>query len=616
MKSNPEKSNIYDRREFVIGTATAGILIGLPLSGCTTNDEAQKLYQLLDIFMVEQFARSPELATSLGLDVGDLAWARNRLGGTSADDRRKNKAANGDRLKRLEAIDAKALSGMDAINHAAIYFATAAQARADRLFSYGGPVGLPYVLSPYNGAYGQIPDFLDSQHPVEDAASADGYLDRLLAFANVLDGEIDQVREDAAQGVIPPNFAIDQTLGQMRDLHKSPASSSLLVTSLARRTVEKKIDGDYEARAASIYDAKVRPALARQIALMVELRNKAVHDVGVWRLPQGRAYYAASLLQATSTDITAGDIHRTGLDLVRSLTSQIDTFLTGKGLSSGTVGERLRALYWDRRFLYPNDDGGREKLILDLRLKIKAVEAKLPSWFATLPKAKVEVRRIPQYVEATRPDGYYMAPSLDGARPGTYYINLRDTSEAPSWALPTLTYHEAIPGHHLQVAIQQETNLPLARKIIDYNAYSEGWALYAEQLADEMGLYADDPWGRIGMLRDAMIRAVRLVVDSGMHAMEWSRERAIAYFADTLGMPDTISVTEIERYAVMPGQACGYMIGKLAILGEREKAETALGSAFDIRQFHDACLTNGPVPLDLLTKIISDHIRSVRQRRN
>ena len=294
------------------------------------------------------------------------------------------------------------------------------------------------------------------------------------------------------------------------------------------------------------------------------------------------------------------------------LSAGIDAILKAEGMSKGSVGERVRALYDDPKYRYANSDEGRAKLIDDLNVKVQVMQSKLAAYFKTLPKAKVELRRVPAYTEAGAPAGYYMPASIDGSRPGLYYINLRDTAEHPSWTLPTLTYHESIPGHHLQVSLQQEAELPLIRKAEWFAAYGEGWALYAEELADEMGLYKDDPLGRVGYLNDAMWRASRLVMDTGLHAMRWSREQTIEYFTKTLGTPERGATTEVERYCVWPGQACSYMVGKMTWLRLRAQAQSALGARFDIREFHDAALVSGAVPLTVLEAVIGEYI--ARQR--
>ena len=487
---------------------------------------------------------------------------------------------------------------------------TEGQDRAARTFDYaGGGVGAPYAVSQLTGSYQQIPDFLDSQHPVENAADAEAYLARLQAFSVALDQDSEQMRHDAGLGDIPPDFILDKALIQMAALHDLPADKSNLVGSITRRAKAAGLTGDYEGRAAKIYETAVRPALARQIALARDLRAKATHDAGVWRLPKGEEYYAQSLQQATTTKLSPKAVHELGLDRVAFISAQLDADLKALGRGQGTVGERLRAMYDDPKFQYPNTDAGKELLLADLNKKVAAVTAKLPQYFKTLPKAPLVIKRVPKATEAGAPGGYYNGASLDGKRPGMYYINLRDTAEVPSWTLSTLTYHEGIPGHHLQISIAQEAPLPLVRRIIGFNAYQEGWALYAEQLADEIGMYADDPYGRIGYLHDALFRAVRLVVDTGYHQMRWSREEGIKYYVDHLGDKEASAVTECERYCVWPGQACSYMVGKLTWLRLRAKAKADMGPRFDIRTFHDAALLNGAMPLDVLGDVIDGYIR-------
>jgi uncharacterized protein (DUF885 family) len=457
-------------------------------------------------------------------------------------------------------------------------------------------------------AFHDLPDFLDSQHSIATREDAEAYLARLAAFSTAVDQDGEEARLDQSLGVVPPDFVLDGVLQQLRAFRATPADKSVLVQSLARRTREKKIEGDWEARATRIYADAIQPALDRQVALVETLRASASHDAGVWRLPDGEAYYRASVGVWTTTELSGDEIHRRGTALVSELSARADEAMRAQGLTKGTVGERYRALYDDPKYRYPNTDEGKAKLLADLNLKVAAVQARLPQYFGVLPKAKVEIRRIPAYTESGAPGGYYQGASLDGSRPGAYYINLRDTAEVPSWTLSTLTYHEAIPGHHLQISIAQEAPTPLIRKLVFYSAYAEGWALYAEQLADEMGMYEGDPMGRIGYLHDALFRAVRLVVDSGLHAKRWSREQAVAYYVGAIGDKDAAATTEVDRYCVIPGQACGYMLGKLAWLDARAGARQALGDRFDIRRFHDAGLTSGAVPLDLLPRLVNGYV--------
>ena len=300
-----------------------------------------------------------------------------------------------------------------------------------------------------------------------------------------------------------------------------------------------------------------------------------------------------------------------GLEQVAELSARADGLLRAEGMTQGTVGERIAAMGKDQRFIYPNTDEGKAALLADLNLQMQDMQERLPEYFGRIPKSPVEVRRVPVFTEAGAPGGYYQGPALDGSRPGAYYINLRDTAEWPKWTLPTLTYHEASPGHHHQIALQQENDeAPLLLKILGFSAYSEGWGLYAEQLADEMGVYADDPWGQIGYLQSLMFRATRLVVDSGLHHKRWSREQAIRYMVDTLGDQESAVTTEVERYAVWPGQASSYKIGHTEWVRMRAAAKAALGDRFDIRGFHDTGLAVGGVPLTVLDGVITDWVAS------
>ncbi|MDP9102941.1 MAG: DUF885 family protein, partial [Pseudomonadota bacterium] len=360
-----------------------------------------------------------------------------------------------------------------------------------------------------------------------------------------------------------------------------------------------------------LYDGEVLPALHRQMAELQSLRARATHKAGVAHLPQGEAYYRTSLKNWTTSDLSPAEVHRQGLEQVKLLNARLDEAFKAQGMTKGAPWERLRAIFKDPKFLYPDTDAGKAKLIGDLNLKVQAVQAKLPAWFGTLPKAKVEIRRVPPAIEAGASSNY-QAGTLDGSRPGAYYIVLRDTAEDPSWLMPTLTYHESIPGHHLQGSIQRETDLPLIRKQIWFSAYGEGWALYAEQLAEEMGMYATDPWGRIGYLHDALLRAARMVIDTGLHSQGWTREQAIKYFVENQGDPDSAAISEVERYCVWPGQACSYMVGKLDLLRLRAKAKAALGARFDIRKFHDVVLLSGPMPLKVLDKRVDDYIAAAK----
>jgi uncharacterized protein (DUF885 family) len=611
---------MLDRRKVLLSGAAATSFAALggslaqagakkTMKKASTDSGAPALNALFDQFMSENLDLSPITATGLGVDVGARAHERSEIDDNSLAGIAKNKALVTSQRHRLEALDRNSVSGMDQVNYDVVLYGLKTTDEADQRYDYGGGgAGAPYVISQLTGFYNQFADFLDSQQPVENKDDADAYIARLSEVALGLDRDSEVTRHDVALGVIPPDFALDKALIQINALRSVAADKSVMVTSLAKRAADKNIPGDWAGQATKIVSEQIYPALDRQIALIKDMRSHATHDAGVWKLPKGDQYYADSLTFWTTSTMSPAEIHQKGLEVVADYQTRIDADMQKLGLTKGSVGERLRAMYDDPKFRYPNTDEGKEKLLADLNVKVQKIRARLPEFFGVLPKADLVIKRIPKYTEAGAPGGYYSNGSLDGKRPGMYYINLRDTAEVPSWTLSTLTYHEGIPGHHLQLSIQQEANLPLIRKVSFFSAYIEGWALYSEQFADEMGMYADDPWGRIGYMHDAMFRGVRLVVDSGMHAMKWSREQAVKYYVDTLGDQDASAITEIERYCVEPGQACAYMLGKLTFLRLRDKAKTALGAKFDIHQFHDAVLLGGAVPLTVLETVVDNYI--------
>jgi uncharacterized protein (DUF885 family) len=597
-----------------VAVGLAAAAPGLALAEAATSPQSAKLAALFDAIMAKQLRQSPETTTGLGMDVGDLAWTKALLGDRSLAAIAAGVTQTRRQLADLRAIDRKSLTGMDGINYDTVEFTLAVQDEGNSKFTYaGGGSGAPYVISQLTGAYQSYPDFLDTQHTIETKEDADAYLARMEAFARLMDQEAAIAARDYADGVIPPDFVIDKALVQMKAFAGTPTAEAPLVLSVARRAKEKNIPGDWTGEAAKLYEGSVLPALNRQIALLESVRPKATHDAGVWRLKDGGDYYAVSLKTYTTSTLTPDEIHQLGLDLVKSLSVEADKIFKSQGMTKGTVGERMRALFKDPKQVYDNTDAAKEQLIADLNAKVKWIEKQLPAYFGELPKAPLEIRRVPKAIEAGAPGGYYNSPSLDGKRPGIYWINLRDTAEQPKFLLTTLTVHEGVPGHHLQLSISNEAKgLPLLRKTIGNSGYTEGWALYTEQLAVEMGIYKDDPFGHLGMLHDALFRAVRLVVDSGMHYKQWSREQAVAYMVDTIGDQESGAITEIERYCVWPGQACSYMVGKITWLRARERARKALGGKFDIRKFHDAGLLAGMTPLTVLDKVVDDYIAATK----
>lgn len=568
------------------------------------------LLHLLDELMDEDLQASPEWATALGLDTGPRSMLRSQLNDRSVEQRARMLRRLNDQLRRLGEFEPRKLSLASNVHLRTLLDVLGNRAALASRFEYGEPgAGHPYRVCQMFGAYVAVPEFLDSKHPLRDAADVDAYVERVGAFANVLEDETAGVRDDADRGVVPPDFVLDRTLTQLRSLRAAPVNEAGIVSSLARRAAGLNVEDRVRATE-HMYSRRVLPALDRQIGLLADLRQRASHDAGAWRLPDGDAYYAACLRASTGTARTADDLHRTGLDLVRELTGTIDAALARQGLKQGSVAQRVRALYVDPKFHYPNTAAGKNQLLEQARRLLTAVDAKLPLAFVHTPRIPVEVRPVPKYLQEGSPAAFYHDPSIDGTRPGVYFVNLRDTAEMPAWYLPTVSFHEVTPGHHLQQVIAQEGSLPLIRKVLWPQAYGEGWALYAEQIADELGMYEDDPWGRIGYLWAALLRACRLVVDTGLHAKRWSRERAIEWMTGHSGAAVTMIATEVERYCIQPGQACSYMTGKLTWMELRERAKKQLRARFDIRRFHDAGLRHGAVPLTVLEGLIDDYVKA------
>jgi len=590
---------MIDRRRLLL-TAAATAAVAPSLAQAAASDADVRLNALLDGWFEADIDESPERATNLGLDKGARAGLSSKLSEAGPEAIRKDRDKAVSRWATLRAFDQTGLSEAGALNYAIAAFGRETSAETAR-FAYGAGPGRPspYVVTQLSGAYFETPDFMDNQHRIEDAAGAEAFLSRLSAFAGVLDGETAKVREDAGQGVIPPDFIIDRMLPQVRTLRDTPAADLAMIQSLVRKTSALNLTG-YDARAAAIVDQQIKPALARQVAALEAIRPQATHDAGVWRLPDGEAFYANGLKSNTTTTLSAAEIHKMGREQVAEISAEIDAILKSQGYTQGTVGERIQALNKDPAQLFPNTDAGKEDLLAWLNEQVAALEPKLPSVFGRLPKSHVEIRRVPVSIQSGAPGGYYQGPPLDGSRPGAYYINLRDSGNWPKFALPTLTYHEASPGHHLQVALQRESGeLPQWRRAGGFSAYNEGWALYAEAVAaNDLNAYADNPLGRVGFLMSYLFRAVRLVVDTGLHSERWSREQAVDYMAASGAKPLDASNSEINRYTVWPGQACSYKVGHTVIARLRADAETRPG--FDLRAFHDRVLMNGSLPLAVL----------------
>jgi uncharacterized protein (DUF885 family) len=596
---------MLDRRQLLLSAAA----LAAPGLAHAKAAPGAKLIALLDAGMQRALMDSPQLMTLVGLDTGPNAAARGRLDDRSPAGANLMRRMFAEMKCELDKFDPKTLSGADWVNHqSAAYLAdTTLQAFS---FPFGDPnvgVAIPYIVSQLSGSYRSVPGFLAVQHPVQTAADAEAYLSRLSGFAVLVDQETERARADFARGVVPPDFVLKTTLEQFAAFTAPAPIASELVTALTRRTAQRGLAGDWAGRAARIVEAEVYPALRRQADLLRAAQPTATHDAGVWRLPDGEAYYRYAVRAATTTELPGEEIHRIGLELVASLSAQAEAILRKRGLTEGPVGRRIAALRRDPAQHYPNGDAGRAALLADLRAETAAMRKRLPQWFGQLPKAEVAIERMPITIEPGASGATYQPPTLDGSRPGLFSINLRNLAEWPKMDLPTLVYHEAIPGHHLQNALMIEAEgLPMLRRMPLFSGYSEGWALYAEQLADEMGAYESDDLARLGYFASMLFRAARLVVDSGIHHARWSREQAIAYMVDTLGDAESSMTREVERYCVQPGQASSYMLGWRAWTEGRGRAQKRLGARFDIKGFHDAGLLAGSMPLDVLSRVLAD----------
>jgi len=599
-----------DRRSFLATGASAAFLplAEAPAFGAVTSKPGSgdaRLNAAFDAIFQERVRNSPTLASSLGLDKGPNAALKSRFDTDPAPvARSKALARNRRAIVRLRAISPGTLSDAARLNREVVLYSLDTNTVAPSRWNIDS-AQRPYPITQQAGSYFSTPDFLNTTHTIDKAADAEAYLSRLSQFATVLDNDTAEQRAQAARGFLAPAWSIDLAVGQMRKLR----GQNTMVDSIAKRTAAKGIAGDWSHRAADILAKSVYPALDRQIAAMEQLKRTTRPGDGAWRLPDGEAIYAEALRQATTTNFTPAEVHQMGLVQVAEISAELDEILRGQGYTSGSVGERLNAV--GKRQEYADSDAGRAELLAYLNDRVKDMYGRLPNAFATLPRAPLEIRRVPPEIQDGAANGYYRGAALDGSRPAMYFINLKELGDWPKYTLPTLCYHEGVPGHHLQISIAQESkDIPTLRKTGGFSAYSEGWALYAEQLADELGAYANDSLGRAGYLQSFLFRAARLVVDTGIHSKRWSREQATDYMVKTTGYARARSQREIERYCTQIGQACSYKVGHTAWMRARDEARKRLGAKFDIRQFHEV-LREGAMPLSILERRIRERTGSI-----
>jgi uncharacterized protein (DUF885 family) len=468
-----------------------------------------------------------------------------------------------------------------------------------------------YPLNQLDGIQSALPDFMLNTHQVRSVDDARDYVARLSRFGVALDQAIESIRYRAERGIVPPRFVVRAVAREVEEFIGVSEGRNVLYTEFEKK-LELLEEIPESARVELLDSARrkleeiVYPAYRRVGTDLGKLEAMATDEDGVWKLPDGKAYYDWALRWHTTSELNADAIHAIGLAEVARIHREMRRILETEGYPTADLGATLQALNREQRFLYPDSEEGRAQILADYETIIDEVQAWLPEYFGQLPRAPVAVERVPEFKERGSPGAYYQLPAVDGSRPGVFFANLRSVEEVPRFGMRTLTFHEAIPGHHLQVALALELEgVPFFRRVIPFTAFIEGWALYAERLAAEEGLHPT-PYDHLGQLIAEVFRAVRLVVDTGIHAKRWTREQAINYMLRNTGMPEGDVVSEVERYIVNPGQACAYKLGQLEILELRDRARKALGERFDYREFHNVILGNGGLPLTLLERVVDD----------
>ncbi|MEY4730284.1 MAG: hypothetical protein RL020_1442 [Pseudomonadota bacterium] len=510
-------------------------------------------------------------------------------------------------LAQLKRFDRAHLSSADALSYDVLLNQLTMNVAGERFYYHD------YVLNQMGGVHTELPNLLLNVHQIKSVLDAENYIARMgqfnVAFAQVLDS----LKQRQQRGIAPPRFAVEKALDNIKQFIKPEPRQHDLFTQL-QKGVNALQDADAATKVRLLaageqgMNASVYPSYRQLVAHLEAWLPEVKNNNGAWALPDGDAYYAHQLRENTSTDMTPEQIHQLGLSEVTRIHAEMRPLLDSLGYRGGSVAVDMNKMDKDPVSKYAdNSDAAKKQVLADYTKIVDDINQRIAGSFDILPKAKLEVRAVPSYLEATSPGAYYDGPATDGSRPGIFFRNLFSLDDIQKFEMKTLTYHEAVPGHHFQVALAQELDLPMFRKFNGNNAYIEGWALYAERLASELGAYENDARGDIGRLYDELWRAKRLVVDTGIHHKRWTREQAIAYMADNLE-PSLDTVIEIERYFVWPGQACGYKIGQLKILQLRDKARQALGDKFVIKDFHNVVLTNGSVPLTILEQLVDQYI--------
>ena len=602
------------RRQVLAGL---GATTALSLGGCATvsgSPASASADALLEDIARNLLRHEPERATGLGVDTGILASLRGRL----EDQTPAGQQAFADTLKSdLARLRAFERTGLDSTSLTNIEVVESAYQLAIDGFAlpYGDtPVGnwrtAPYVVIQNVGDYIGLPRFMQSTHMVGTATDADTYLERLEQVPASLDGELTRIRQARAMGVVPPDFLLDKTIRQMEQTIESAGKGELFASDLRAKLVAAGLPETRADQALVVEIGPIAEALNRQLAELKAERAVATSAPGISARPQGEEFYAWALRNSTTTTLSADEIHRQGLAELDALHARMDPILRKIGYTQGSVGERMSGLAEDPRYKFAEGDPGRAEIMAFIADRVEWIRRQMPRAFNTLVDPNLEVVRIPVAEEAGAPGAYGGAGSKDGTIPGRFWINLRTTDLHRKYDLADLTYHETIPGHVWEG--EYSNRLPLIRSILAFNPFSEGWALYGEQLADELGAYDGFEVGQLGYLQSLAFRACRMVVDTGLHAKGWTREQGQQFFIQRNGSKLEEVQSEVDRYCSWPGQATGYKLGHSRIVSQRARAEAELGSAYDFKAFNDAVVLGGNAPMDVMERNVGRYIASAR----
>lgn len=599
----------------LLGSAAAlamlpsGVAVAQQPAPAMVEDENAAIMAFFEQFDAQQLARSPVAKSYRAIKDADYGKWDDYSDADAVADHQANQAALAELRRRF---DPARLNPQNRLSYRLFEKQMERQANAFRFRERG------YVFDQMNGAQSQLPAFLINIHRVDRKIDADAYVERLNGLGNAIRQSIAESQRRAELGVLPPKWVYPYVINDAKNVISGYPFTRIATEAPLYADLKAKVSrldlpqAEKDAIIAAGADAlltSVKPAYVALIAEMERQQTLAGTDDGVWRLKDGAAYYAERLRNYTTTDLTADEVHQLGLDQVARIHGEMRGIMKATGFN-GDLQAFFKFMREDQRFYAPNTEEGRALYLSETQKAYDKIKPLIPQWFGVLPQAPLEVKRVEAFREKSAGKAFYQRPAPDGSRPGVYYANLYNMADMPLTEVDALFYHEGVPGHHLQLAIQTELkDVPPFRKFGGVTVYSEGWGLYSEKLAKDMGLY-DDPYRDFGRLQLELHRAIRLVVDSGLHHKRWSRERAIKYVEDNSADAPGGIVKAIERYIVYPGQATAYMVGRLKISDLRAKAEKALGPKFDIRGFHDVILKNGPVPLDVLEEQVDAWMQS------